>query len=82
MFQYSITMIDLGWKCVVLSCCVVLFRQAVCKREPRLLISPFSFKIHIASVTKRNVQGQLSLERVLGPNLEKGLWLQDARLDN
>ena len=60
----------------------VVFRQAVCEREPRLLISPFSFKIHIASVTKRNVQGQLSLERVLGPNLEKGLWLQDARPDN
>ena len=23
MFQYTITMIDLGWKCVVLSCCVL-----------------------------------------------------------
>ena len=49
----------------------VVFRQVLCEREP--------FKIHIASVTKINVQGQLALERVLGPNLEKGLWLQDAR---
>ena len=60
----------------------VVFRQAVCEREPRLLIFPFTFKIHIASVTKINVQGQLALERVLGPNLEKGLWLQDARPHN
>lgn len=50
-------------------CCIP--SSSLREREPRLLIFPFTFKIHIASVTKINVQGQLALERVLGPNLEK-----------